>query len=114
LFTSVIRKYKSYLITAAGCLIFSIIYEQFSHDVYSMYMMLAFLIPLIGGILYQLLRGKVNKTMYTTSWVTLLVGSYMKGVLEIYGTTNKLIIVYLIAGILLFIASFFIKKKRTS
>ena len=88
------------------------VYEHFSHEVYSIFMIGAFAIPLIAGIVYMFIRKKVNKYLFTTGWITLLVGSYMKGVLEIFGTTNRLLIVYWIVGTVLILLSFVIKKRK--
>ena len=88
------------------------VYEHFSHEVYSIFMVGAFAIPLIGGIVYNLMKKIVNKTLFTTGWITLLVGSYMRGVLEIFGTTNRLLIIYLIVGCTLLVLSLIIRSKK--
>jgi len=99
-----------YLIQSIGILIFSLIYESFSHDVYSPFMMYAFLIPLILGfipsLILRLTKRKVSKwtiTFYNLAIATLTIYSLLKGFLEIYGTTNSLINVYIYATIALFI-----------
>ena len=93
-------------------LIFGIVYETFSHNVYSNYMMWAFLIPLFLGfvpymILY-ILNKKINiisLQLYNSSVLTFTLGSTMKGILEIYGTTNVLMNVYLPLSITLLVLS---------
>ena len=98
-------------------LVFGIIYECFSHEVYSNYMMYAFLIPailgcLVYGILYFINKEKIiNKfasKIYNSSIITFTLGSIMKGVLEIFGTTNNLIDVYFNLGIILLFISLII------
>ena len=114
-----------YLFISIFFLIFSIVYESFSHDVYSNYMMYAFVIPLIlGTLIYGIIYiFELNKSfnefgmkLYNSSIITFTLGSIMKGVLEIYGTTNKLTIIYLIIGIITLIISIIInivyKKGR--
>ena len=96
-----------YLLIAIFCALFGIIYEQFSHGVYSGYMIYAFAFPLIGGTLpfaalslfaHGLLPGRLSRFLYNAGIAALTVGSIMKGVLEIYGTTNDLLIIYRFAG----------------
>ncbi len=99
--------------------LFGAIYEIFSHEVYSYYMIYAFAIPLLMGVLpYTLMLIKDFHpriwfiSLWNTAIATLSIGCVFAGVLAIYGTTNSLIIVYPIAGvvlILLSIASFFIR-----
>ena len=101
-----------YIIISAVCLIFALIYEHFSHGVTSHYMVCAFLIPLLGGFLVNLIiksadlmvPGKWSSNLYNSGIAALTVGSIVKGVLDIYGTTNHLTIIYLIAGLVLIFA----------
>ncbi len=97
-----------YLIGSVFLLVFGLIYEAFSHGVYSAWMVCAFLAPLLGGTLVFLLldlfsplrRSFPKKAMnlYHCGIMTLSVGSVFRGVLEIYGTTNRLGVVYWLAG----------------
>lgn len=81
-------------------------YELFSHAVYSYYMLYAFLFPLLGGTLpfFVLVCFRVRLPdaaacrLYHAGIAALTVGSLFTGVLEIYGTTNRLTAVYWIAG----------------
>ena len=117
---------------------FSLIYEYFSHGVYSGFMLWAALIPLACVVLpytlwlrYQgagvgqknhkqivdLQDGRIQDAdrrseetnvplcIYQTSILTFLAGSIFKGILEIYGTTNRLSAVYWIAGSILLVVS---------
>lgn len=91
---------------------FGAVYEVFSHQVYSYFMMYAFAIPLMMGVLpYAILLlkekypGKMFLNLWNTASATLSIGSVFAGVLAIYGTTNSLIIVYpIVAGILILIS----------
>ena len=109
LYTSATNKTKFIIITLVT-LAFSRIYNIFSHDVHSLYMTYAFIIPLLLGILPNL-KIKTNK-VYNASVITLTIYSLMRGFLEIYGTTNNLISIYLYISIILLIVSFFIKTKN--
>lgn len=100
----------AYLIAALGCALFGAIYEMFSHDVYSGFMIFAFMIPLLGGAAPFLVLAHLRKIrqpdqaarrLYHCGLATLTVGSIVEGVLAIYGTTNDLSTVYWFAGPLL-------------
>ena len=91
---------------ASGFLaVFGGIYELFSHEVYSGWMIFSFAVPLLlGALLYALLLhvgkapGRVFLNLWNAGVACLSVGSVFQGVLAIYGTTNSLIVVYPIAG----------------
>ena len=98
-------------------LVFSIIYELFSFGVYSFYMMFAFIIPLISiGINLLLIKynigiGKVSYNLFLASILTFTTMFLIKGILDIYGTSNILVIVYLIVGIIFSSLSVLFYKK---
>ena len=103
-----------YLYVAIGCGVFSAIYEYFSHEVYSPFMVWLFAIPFALGSLPSLifwLWPQLNvgswwqKTIHAFAVATLTVGSLLQGVVEIYGTTNHLIIYYFWAGAGLLVVS---------
>ena len=99
------------------------IYELFSHEVYSYYMLYAFAIPLVLGVLLQFLTAYKKwrlpndacLSMWNLAVATLAIGSVFKGILDIYGTTNKLVYAYPIASIILFGISFvmYFRKRNT-
>ena len=99
----VARRYllASLLLAVAGA-----VYEMFSHGVYSNYMIYAFTIPLVLGCLPHLLdnkgvfeaAGQITEKLLLAAVSTLSAGSLIKGVLEIYGTTNSLTIIYPVVG----------------
>lgn len=101
-----ILKYLGYTIFT---FIFGFIYENFSHKVYSNYMMYAYLIPLLMGLvvvsIFYLLKIKLpndkTRSLYKASIFTFTLGSLVKGALDIYGTTNRLINVYFDVGLIL-------------
>lgn len=119
-----------FLVAAIICAVFGHIYELFSHEVYSFYMIYAFLLPLVPGAFLNMVivrsavrkekrtrikeedaaiffPGKLTRYAWNSGIATLTVGCIFQGVLEIYGTTNKLIVVYPIAAaVLLGIAVF--------
>ena len=105
-----VRIAGNYIATSLFCALFGAVYELFSHEVYSYSMIYAFAIPLAGGALPFLavamghigrFPGRISRSLYHAAIMTFTIGSIMKGVLEIYGTTNALLPVYWIAGGLL-------------
>ena len=94
-----------YLVATAGCAVFGAVYELFSHQVWSRFMIYAFAFPLLlGAIPFFLLRkrgkpfpGKAAELVHA-GVAALTVGSILQGVLEIYGTSNPLTIAYWAAG----------------
>ncbi|MGE4277520.1 MAG: hypothetical protein AB7E30_10155 [Lawsonibacter sp.] len=117
-----------YLVISLLCLLFGAGYEQFSHEVYSGYMVYAFVFPLVGGALpfatmalfrCQRLPGRCSMNLYHSGIASFTVGSMMEGVLEIYGTTNELLLVYwyvgagfAAAGVLLYLLALLVGKER--
>ena len=103
-----------YLLITILCVVFGAVYEAFSHGVYAFGMVYAFAIPLLGGVLPTLLLTRHGRALPSGTAVqlwhfgisALTVGSLFSGALEIYGTTNALVIVYPIAGTVPAIASF--------
>ncbi len=102
-----------YLLISCFCALFGAIYEIYSHEVYSFYMIYAFAFPLVGGALpfsaIGLFRIKkypysASRNIYHSGIATLTVGSIIRGVLEIYGTTNSLVKYYWLVGISLLLA----------
>ena len=94
------------IIAALFCAFFAAVYEAFSFGVYSYFMIFAFVAPLLGCSLpYSIILFR-NKNipgisalrLWNSGIAALTVGSIVRGVIEIYGTTNQLTIIYLIAG----------------
>lgn len=104
------------LVAAAGAA-----YELFSHGVYSYYMIYAFAVPLAVGALPNLLaaraigegkgshdeaeRVSLSSRLQLAAVATLTTGCFMQGVLEIFGTTNRLMVIYAIVGLALLTAA---------
>ncbi len=97
-----------YLLISVFCGIFGGVYELFSHEVYSYYMIYAFGFPFVGGALPFLLLSLCSvqtypnpfaRNLYHSAIATLTTGSIIRGVLDIYGTTNRLAAYYWIVGV---------------
>ena len=118
-----------WLLVTAGTVFFSAVYECFSHQVYSRAMILAFLYPLLGGLLpatllllmkTELQPGEWTCSLWGAGIASLTLGSLFRGVLEIYGTTSRLSGVYsalgwtlLAFGILSWTVELFRPEKKT-
>ena len=115
MFTSEHDPQKDLLINVAATIftaLFGGIYEVFSHEVYSYHMIYAFGIPLVLGVLVWtvLLTSDIKVSsafanLWNSAIAVLTVGCVFRGVLEIYGTTNKLVIIYPVAGAMLIAAA---------
>lgn len=96
----------TYLIVTLVCAGFGAVYEFFSHGVYSYYILYAFMIPFLGGTVYfycilyfrSKIPGCIARRFQHFGILTLTVGCMVCGILEIYGTTNHLVIFYFIVG----------------
>ena len=96
-----------WLLATVGTVLFAAVYECFSHQVYSLAMILAFLYPLLGGLAPatllmmgkdHLLPGDWPRSLWAAGIASLTLGSLFRGVLEIYGTTSRLSGVYPVVG----------------
>ncbi len=97
------------------------VYGLFSHGVYSYFMTYAFAIPLLIGAMPHLIAaldlavGKASGRLYGSisaakdvqlaMVVTLTAGSLLKGALDIYGTSNRLLVVYPAAAVMIMAAA---------
>ena len=114
---TLLRERKCYAAAALGTAIFAAIYECFSHRVYSSFMIFAFLIPLLGGVLPcsvlttatpRRQPGMLSRSFYASAVAALTAGSLFQGILEIYGTTSYLSRFYWISGALLLLPALLI------
>ena len=104
-----LRTARNYLFITLFTAFFGAVYEYFSFGVYSYFMIYAFAVPLILGILPFLLlamrdRSSALSPLSRRFWhlgtAVLTTGCVIKGVLDIYGTESVLVSVYWIAGVL--------------
>lgn len=130
MYTSAIKTGMRYLAASIVIAAAAAVYGLFSHGVYSYFMTYAFAIPLLAGALPHLLAvlksacGQTCGSLYEKICgakdaqlalvVTLTAGSLLKGVLDIYGTTNRLLLVYpaAAAAILAAAAAAAIKNRK--
>ena len=99
---------EAYLLAAVCCALFGAVYELFSHEVYSFFMIYAFAFPLLLGVIPFFLMYKHGRRfpgkaadLVHAGVAALTVGSIMQGVLQIYGTSSPLTAVYWAAGVVL-------------
>ena len=119
-----------YLLVSLFCVLFGAVYEYYSHEVYSAYMIYAFVFPLAGGALpftlisrygCRCIPGRLTRNLYHAGIAALTVGSIMEGVMEIYGTTNEMLKIYWIVGfgfvgigLLLYVIGLLVSRKSKS
>ena len=114
-------RHSTFELCFAGFLaFFGAVYEHYSFGVWSGYMVYAFAYPFAAGLflLFMSMKGKRPGGMFLamlhSAAVTFGVGSAAAGVVAIYGTENRLLKVYPIAGgvlLLAAIAAYFAGKK---
>ncbi|TNF08948.1 MAG: hypothetical protein EP317_02045 [Bacillota bacterium] len=115
---------KQYLMYSSGLLLFTIVYEQFSHGVTSINMRIAFLMPLLlgYGLAYISQYIPIPKKMIFDVWgmgiTTLVSGLLLQGIFYIYGTSNDVVNIFYYVAIFIFVVTVFlyilqlIKQKK--
>ena len=104
--TRCLKSARNNLLASLFCAFFGAIYEVFSHGVYSYFMLYAFALPLCLGTLPAVLcglRGRVflpaaSGKLWGAGVAALTTGALFRGILDIYGTSSALSLVYWIAG----------------
>lgn len=105
------KRALQYFYISIFLVVFNLIYGLFAHGVSSSYMQLAFLFPLLGGsvvsllMIYLPLESKIVSNIWRMGLTTLIVGSLLHGVFDIYGTEVGLVKVFFIFGIILLLCS---------
>ena len=107
-----VKSARHYALAAFGCAIFSAIYECFSHEVYSPWMVGLCAIPLLTGAVPALAIARLR---ISVSWIasqlwacavlTLTLGCCFAGVLEIYGTTSPWLPLFFVVSATLMLGS---------
>lgn len=94
-------------ILAAVCVIFTFIYEQFSHGAVSTFMRSMFLMPLVGLAIPSLICfltplhrfvGRVPFNLWNSGLATWTVGCLFRGIVNISGRFTELDRIYWIGG----------------
>jgi hypothetical protein len=115
-----------FLVISLICVIVNWIYGRYGHGVHSDYMTFVFVYPLLGGTAVYGLAGALPKAwlpgrlainIYNSGIATLAVGSMLRGVFDIAGTSSPYQPVFLILGIAMIsigLLSYFIRRAWTS
>ena len=127
-------KYKKtiliYLVLSIVAITVNSIYGIFGHGVHSVSMTWMFLYPLLAGALFYLVVAifipKVNEirgyrlffNCYNSGVATLTIGSFLKGILDIAGTSSIYTVFFVVAGWLFILVALimlliFTKGKKT-
>jgi hypothetical protein len=107
------RRTLVYVCASAFFALFGAVYEHFGHGVWSYYMVYAFAVPLFCGALPWALSaagvipppGRLSSRFQTYAVAVLTLGCLLRGVLDIYGTSNRLMVLYAAAGLCLLCAA---------
>lgn len=119
----ILRHALGNILFAVFCIVFGAIYEAFSFGVFSYFMIYAFAFPLAAGITCIIMYMRKARTsriflnLLNSAAVTAALGSLAAGVVEIYGTENRLLIIYPIVTAVLFgaaVMSQVIRPKKTA
>lgn len=95
---------SKYLLISLCLLLITVIYEHFAHGVTSTYMRITFLYPLVGGSGLTLLLSnhyqpsKLTTYLWKMGLTTLVVGSFLVGIFEIYGSIETIVYIYFYIG----------------
>lgn len=114
MFTSDKNLNRAFLYTSltAFFALFGAVYETFSHEVYSFFMIYAFAVPLLLGVFPSLLiiqsgwrvKSFVGQ-IYGSGVIALTLSCILKGALDIYGTANSKLPVMPLLGIIMILLS---------
>lgn len=89
------------VVAAAVCLAASVVYEAFSHGVLSYFMLLMFLCPLCDAGFFSIIRRPPRwwaRCLLHTGVAALTLGCFVRGALDIYGTTSEWTALYFALG----------------
>lgn len=108
-----LKSCEKYLAGTMFAALFGGVYEIFSHEVYSFYMIYAFAIPLVLGVLPTLILGTrrlrtasaAAPQFYGGGVLTVTLACVFRGVLEIAGTTNQKLVFLLLLGLAMLLAA---------
>ncbi len=110
-----IKTAVSYLVISAFLVLIGLVYEHFSHGVYSFYMVHSYIFALGAGAIFFLiiaLAGRRLSNLFADVWgafiATGTAGFLFKGIIEIYGTTSKYTRIFMVATVLTGIIGMFI------
>lgn len=101
-------------VTTIVTLVAGTVFEFFTHQVYSPFMYLIFIIPFVLGVVPNLIAKKTGKNFlesedaeatYKMGVLTFIFGSFLKGVFDIYGTSSVYPTLYLPVGEVLLVAA---------
>ena len=101
-------------VTTIVILVAGTVFEFFTHQVYSPFMYLIFIIPFVLGVVPNLIAKKTGKTFlesedaeatYKMGVLTFIFGTFLKGVFDIYGTSSVYPTLYLPVGAVLLVTA---------
>ena len=108
------RAFRVWILITLFCALFALIYEYFSFGVYSVYMLLMPLCPLLLGALPALLNGRQLGRFWNDGVLLLSAGCLLQGILEIYGTDSSCPLgIMALGGISILLGALFLLWKES-
>ncbi len=107
------KEVVTYLCITIFCLVFFLIYDQFSHGVRSRYMTYLFALPLVLGLFPAVIlfvfqeiprRSQMSANLYHSGVAAMTVSSLLRGIFVIAGTGSVYQEYLMITGIILLLA----------
>lgn len=101
---------KRYALITLFCIGFNAVYALFSHGVSSPFMSYAFVFSLVLGVMGFLALGRLKLVdrvafnLYNAGVITLIVGSLLRGIMDIAGADTPYPVYYFIVGTLLVVS----------
>ena len=106
------RAFRIWLFLSLFCLLFAVVYEFFSFGVYSVYMLLFPLCPLLLGAVPALFTGNMGR-FWNDGVLLLSAGCLLQGILEIYGTDSSCPLgMMLLGGISVLLGALLLLRKE--
>ncbi len=98
---SIKKTIKVYAIISLISIIFSYVYEQFSYGVYSYFMRLLFIVPLVGGViiygvvyLKKIKVTRISYSLWNSGIAILMSGMLIRGIINISGRYTEYDTIY--------------------
>ena len=117
------RAARIYAVITVFVALFGAVYEFFSFGVYSVFMLYAFAVPLLMGVVPSVFLScsktppvlrEAGRRLWHDAIGVLTLGSLFTGVVRIYGTRSEWSYVYAFAGILLTVLAIVMRKAPES
>ncbi len=113
------RNVRNYVLITLFVAVFGAVYEHFSFGVYSYFMLYAWMVPFVMGVLPSVFLAcskkhvairDAGRRLWHDAVAVLTLGSLFTGVVQIYGTQSAWSYVYALIGIVFAVLAFIYRK----